>query len=194
MADLAKGSRSCFKRFPDIDRMLFMGLLDIFKKKEDRSAPQQAQLQLAADEVLEQGKAYATQGDMDAAFKAYLQAAEMGNIKAMHKVGQTYLFKHQGAPFDLEKSAEWHEKAAKGGNVPSMMMLSQCYLAGAGVPESDEIAKQWMERAVEESKRTGEARMGEIATERLNDMARAKQSMQVLYSVATQMEGIPPPK
>lgn len=171
-----------------------MGFLDIFKKKEDRPVPQQAQPQLTADEVFEQGKAYAAQGDMEAAFNAYLQAAEMGSIKAMHKVGQAYLFKYQGAPFDLRKSAEWHEKAAEGGNVPSMIMLAQCYLAGAGVPESDEIAGQWLERALEEDKRIGGTRMGEIAAEWLNDMAKAKRSMQILYSDVIQMEGLLPPK
>lgn len=172
---------------------IFMGLFYIFKKKESISATQ-AQRQLTTDELLEQGKAYESQGDMEAAFKTYLQAAEMGDTEAMHKVGQAYLYKHKGAPFDLKKSAEWYEKAAKGGYIPSMMMLSQCYLAGAGVPESDEIAKQWMERAIEEAKRTGETKTIEIATSRLNDMAGTKKSMQALYTVAVQMEGIPPKK
>ncbi len=169
-----------------------MGLLDIFKKKEDRSAPQQARPQLTADELLEQGKALESQGDMDAAFKAYLQAAEMGDALAMHKVAQSYLYKYRGAPFDLRKSAEWYEKAAKGGRIASMMMVSQCYIAGAGVPESDEIARQWLERAREEAKRTGETRMIEIATRRLNDMAGHKRDMKTLYAVATEMGGIPP--
>lgn len=170
-----------------------MGLLDIFKKNSC-SAPLQAQPQFTADEVLEQGKALASQGDMESAFRTYLQAAEMGNTEAMHKVGQAYLYKHEGAPFDLKKSAEWYEKAAKGGRISSMMMLSQCYLAGAGVPESDEIAKQWMERALEKARRTGETRTIEIATRRLNDMAGTKISMQALYTVAAQMEGIPSQK
>lgn len=169
-----------------------MGLLDIFKKKDGGSAPPQAQL--TADEVLEQGKALEAQGDMEAAFKTYFQAAEMGNTEAMHKVGQAYLYKHKGAPFDLKKSAEWYEKAAKGGFVPSMMMLSQCYLAGAGLAESDEIAKQWMERAIEKSKLIGETKTIEIATRRMNDMAGTKISMKALYAVAVEMEGIPPLK
>ncbi len=170
-----------------------MGLFDIFKKNGG-SAPSQAQRHLTADELLEQGKAYEAQGDMEAAFKTYLQAAEMGNTEAMHKVGQAYLYKHKGAPFDLKKSAVWYEKAAKGGYIPSMMMLSQCYLAGAGVPESDEIAKQWMERAIEEAKRAGETKTIEIATRRLNDMAGTKMTLQAIYTVAVQMEGIPPKK
>lgn len=173
-----------------------MGLLDIFKKNDGRSAqPQtQPQLQLTADEVLEQGKAFESLGDMEAAFKTYLQAAEMGNTEAMHKVGQAYLYKHKGAPFDLKKSAYWYEKAAKGGLPSSMMMLSQCYLAGAGVPESDEIARQWMERAIDESRRIGENKTIEIATRRLNDMAGTKKTLQALYKVAVEMEGIPPKK
>ncbi len=166
-----------------------MGFLDIFKKNGSSVRPQ-----LTADEVLEQGKAFEAQGDMEAAFKTYLQAAEMGNTEAMHKVGQAYLYKYKGAPFDLKKSAEWYEKAAKGGRIPAMMMISQCYLAGAGVTESDEISKQWMERAIEESKQIGETRTIEIATRRLNDMPRTKKSMQALYEVAIQMEGIPPQK
>lgn len=170
-----------------------MGLLDIFKRKTS-FAQSQTQPQLSADEILEQGRALESQGDMESAFKAYLQAAEMGSIKAMHRVGQAYLFKYQGAPFDLRKSAEWHEKAAEGGNIPSMIMLAQCHLAGAGVPESDEIARQWLERALEEDKRIGGTRMGEIAAEWLNDMAKAKRSMQILYSDVVQMEGLLPPK
>lgn len=168
-----------------------MGLLDIFKKNGG-SMPPQAQPHLTADEVLEQGKALESQGDIEAAFTAYLQAADMGDTLAMHKVGQAYLYKYRGAPFDLKKSAEWYEKAAKGGRIASMMMLSQCYLAGAGVPESDEIAKQWMERALEEARRTGETRTIEIATRRLNDMAGTKRDMKALYAAATEMGGIPP--
>lgn len=169
-----------------------MGLFDIFKKKNDYSDPPETQPQLTADEVLEQGKAFAAQGDMEAAFKAYLQAAEMGNTEAMHKVGQAYVFKHKGAPFDLKKSAEWFEKAARGGCTDSMMLLSQCYLAGAGVPESDEIAKQWMERAIEVAKRVGDTKTIEIATNRLNDMDMTKKTMRALYETAVEMGGIPP--
>lgn len=165
-----------------------MGLFDIFKKKEDRSAPPQ----LTADEVLEQGKAYESQGDMVAAFQTYLQAAEMGNTEAMHRVAQAYLFMNKGAPFDLKKSAEWFEKAAKAGRVSSMLLLSQCYLAGAGVPESDEIAKQWMERAIEGAKQTGDTKTIEIATKRLNDIDMTKKTMQAIYTTAVQMGGIPP--
>lgn len=170
-----------------------MGLLDIFKKNGD-SAPQPTQTRLTADEVLEQGKALAAQGDIEAAFKTYLQAAEMGNTEAMHRVGQAYLYKRNGAPFDLKKSAEWYEKAAKCGRTSSMIAISQCYLAGAGVPESDEVAKQWMERAIEESKRIGETKIIEIATKRLSDIAGTKKTMQALYAVAVEMEGIPPSK
>lgn len=169
-----------------------MALLDIFKKKDDHSAPPQAHPQLTADELLEQGKAFESQGDKEAAFKTYLQAAETGNTVAMHKVAQSYLYKYRGAPFDIKKSAEWYEKAAKGGFIPSMMMLSQCYLAGAGVPESDEIAKQWMERALEEARRTGDTKIIEIATRRLNDIPMTKQVLKALYSSATEMGGIPP--
>lgn len=171
-----------------------MGLLDIFKKKEDHAAPWQAHPQLAADEVLEQGKAFESQGDMEAAFGAYLQAAEMGDIEAMPKVGQAYLYKYKGAPFDLKKSAEWYEKAAEGGRIPSMIMISQFYLAGAGVPESDEIAKQWLERALEEARRTGETKAIEIATRRLNDIVVTKEAVKALYAAAIEMGGIPPKK
>lgn len=171
-----------------------MGVFDFFKKKEDRPAPQQVQPQLTADEVLEQGKAYESQGDMEAAFKAYLQAAEMGDALAMHKVAQSYLYKYRGAPFDLRKSAEWYERAAESGRIGSMVMVSQCYIAGAGVPESDEIARQWLERALEEAKRTGETRTIEIVTRRLNNMADHKRDMKALYAAASEMGGIPPTK
>ncbi len=170
-----------------------MGLFDIFKKNGG-SAPSQAQPQLTADELVEQGKAFESQGDMEAAFKTFFQAAEMGNTLAMHKVAQSYLCKYRGAPFDLKKSAEWYEKAAKGGYIPSMMMVSQCYIAGAGVPESDEIAKQWLERALEAAKQSGETKTIEIATRRLNDMVGHKRDMKALYTVATEMGGIPPKK
>lgn len=167
-----------------------MGLLDMFKKNGGSESPQ-AQPHLTADEVLERGKALESLGDMEAAFRAYLQAAEMGDPEAMTKVGHAYLYKHHGAPFDLKKSAEWYEKAAKGGSIPAMMMLSQCYLAGAGVAESDEIAKQWLECAIDKSKRVGKTRMIEIATSYLNDMAGTKQTLQALYATATEMGGIP---
>lgn len=180
-----------------------MGLFDFFKKKEEeRPAPppvqpefterSQAQPEFTADELLEQGQAYQSQGDMEAAFRAYVQAGEKGNTLAMHRVAQSYLYKYRGAPFDLKKSAEWYEKAAKAGFIPSMMMLSQCYIAGAGVPESDEICKQWLERALEAAKQAGETKTIEIATRRLNDMAGHKRNMKALYATATEMGGIPP--
>lgn len=157
-----------------------MGFFDIFQKKDDRSAHSQTQTQLTADELLEQGKAYQSQGDMEAAFKTYLQGAEMGDTEAMYRVAHSYLYKYRGAPFDLKKSAEWYEKAANAGYTRAMVMLSQFYLAGAGVPESDEIAKQWLERALEAAKQAGETKTMEIATKRLNAISATRQALKAL--------------
>ena len=63
-----------------------MGLLDVFKKKESDSALPQVQLQLTADELIEQGKVLESHGKKEIAFKTYLQAAKLGNTLVMHKV------------------------------------------------------------------------------------------------------------
>ena len=60
--------------------------------------------------------------------------------------------------------------------------------------ESDEVAKQWMERTLEEAKRTGDYKTIEIVTRRLNDMAGTKMNMKAIYAVAIEMGGIPPKK
>jgi len=148
---------------------------------------------LSAEDLLEEAKETRLQ-NREAAFPLFFKAAEMGSIEAMHIVGQSYLYLHSGAPFDLEKSAYWYKKAAENGRVGSMIMLSQCYLAGAGVPESDAIAKQWLERALAAAEKTKDQRTVEIIKRRLCNLEDEKISMKALYASATELGGIPTSK
>lgn len=145
---------------------------------------------LSADDLLEEAKA-AREEDSSSGFPLFFKAAEMGNVEAMHIVGQSYLYANSGAPFDLEKSAYWYKKAAEKGRIGSMVMISQCYLAGAGVPESDDIAKQWLELALEAAGKAGDQRTVEIVRRRLNSLAETKVSVKALYAYALEVGGIP---
>lgn len=148
---------------------------------------------LSADDLLEAAKA-AREEDRAASFSLFFKAAEMGSVEAMHIVGQSYLYANSGAPFDLERSAYWYKKAAEKGRIGSMVMISQCYLAGAGVPESDDIAKQWLERALEAARKAGDQRTVEIVRHRLSSLAETKFSLKALYASAIELGGIPPKK
>lgn len=148
----------------------------------------------SADELLEEAKRIREEEGPESAFSLFFKAAEMGSSQAMHIVGQSYLYLHRGAPFDLKKSAYWYKKAAESGFIGSMVMLSQCYLAGAGVPESDKIAKQWLERALLAADKAGDQRTVDIVKRRLSNLDDTKISMKALYASATEFGGIPSSK
>lgn len=163
-----------------------MGFLNIFKKNKMVTDMVQAESQLSASELFEQGEIYQTLNP-EKAFQYYLQSANKGYSKAMHKVGQCYLYKDKGATFDIQKSVYWYKKAAENDDPKAMAMLSWFYMAGMGVPQSDEIAKQWMQKAMA----IGDEKTVTIVKRKLDNYEKEKKIIIALFEVAIEMNGIP---
>lgn len=122
------------------------------------------------------------------AFQYYLQAANMGHAIAMYMVGQAYLYKGKGADFNIEQAAYWYEQSAQNGYDKGMAVTAWFYMAGIVMPQSDEIAKQWMQKAIE----VGDEKTAVIVEGNFNNFANYKINITALLNVAIDMEGIPP--
>lgn len=143
--------------------------------------------QPTANELFKQGQAFQSQNP-EKAFQCYLQSAEMGYPMAMAKVGYSYLYQGNGVEYDIKKAAYWYEKAANAGYTKSMMMTSFFYMAGAGVDQSDDTAKKWINKAAE----SADARTVATAKEQLNDYDNCKRIWTALFDTAEEIGGIPP--
>lgn len=106
----------------------------------------------------------------------------------MNKVGFCYLYQGRGAVFDIDKSFLWFKKGAEKGNTGCMMMLSQFYISGVGVAQSDEIAKKWMRRVIE----IDDDKTAAAAKRRLDDFEMTRTTLTALMTTAVEMNGIPP--
>lgn len=61
--------------------------------------------------------------------------------------GLCYDFGAKGHPRDISRAIALYRKAAAGGSLPAMMLLSQRYEIGRGVPRDDGRALFWLQRA-----------------------------------------------
>lgn len=104
------------------------GVLDELARKDDT-------LRLAVEARL----------DLDA---LYLKAAESGNLAAMREHALR-LQASAATRDDLVASTEWLLRASEGGDPEAMVMLSQAYSMGVGVPASIDDARGWLIRAAE---------------------------------------------
>ena len=83
------------------------------------------------------------------------QAAEAGDVKAMHNLG-VYLFRGEGGAQDLVGAAQWFRKAAAAGVVESQYNLGLLYQSGSGVAKDESQARYWFRLAA--ARGDGEAR------------------------------------
>ncbi|WP_337188492.1 hypothetical protein [Phenylobacterium sp.] len=83
------------------------------------------------------------------------QAAEAGDVKAMHNLG-VYLFRGEGGAQDLAGAAQWFRKAAAAGVVESQYNLGLLYQSGSGVAKDESQARYWFRLAA--ARGDGEAR------------------------------------
>ena len=83
------------------------------------------------------------------------QAAEAGDVKAMHNLG-VYLFRGEGGAQDLVGAAQWYRKAAAAGVVESQYNLGLLYQSGSGVAKDESQARYWFRLAA--ARGDGEAR------------------------------------
>lgn len=167
-----------------------MSLFKYFRNK-DRMVAVSKPNQLTADELYEQGQAFQSQ-DPEKAFQCYLQSAEMGYPMAMAKVGYSYLYQGNGVEYDIKKAAYWYEKAANTGYSNSMMMIAFFYMAGAGVEQSDDIAKGWIKKWINKAAESADERAVATAKEQLNDYDHSKLMWTTIFNTAEEMGGIPP--
>lgn len=157
-----------------------MSLFGLFTGKQHKK-------QNTAEELFAQGEFLQLQNP-EKAFQYYLQAANMGYPQAMYKVGQAYLFQGKGVDFSIKQSAYWYEQSAKCGFDKGMAMTAWHYMAGLGVTQSDETAKQWMQKAIE----TGDEKTVAIVKRELNNYESQKATVTALLKTAIEMKGIPP--
>jgi TPR repeat protein len=111
-----------------------------FDLSPSRREADQKRLEAAA--TLESDKAIAF------AFKLYLDGAEAGHAKSMHRVGEL-LTQGKGADKDIERASKWFRKAADFGYLLSVRQLArQSASRSSGGPDLNEL-HHWIQRAAE---------------------------------------------
>ena len=78
----------------------------------------------------------------------YARAAGTGNPVAMREHA-TRLRAGAASSQDIEASTGWLIRASEVGDLPSMMLLSQAYSMGVGVPASLDKARGWLQKAAD---------------------------------------------
>ena len=73
--------------------------------------------------------------------------ASGGDTGAMVRLGLRYDFGQKGASRNLAKAVSWYRTAARKGDPAAMMLLSQRYEIGRGVPLDDRRALRWLEKS-----------------------------------------------
>lgn len=79
-------------------------------------------------------------------FKAYLAAANIGDINSMYMTG-VCLETGKGCGKDLQKALEWYGKAARGGLAAAQYNLGTMYYNGNGTAKSVDLAEKWFREA-----------------------------------------------
>ena len=87
--------------------------------------------------------------------------AEAGDLPAMVRLGMRFDYGQKGASHDLGKAIFWYRKAALGGDPSAMMLLSQRYEIGRGVPQDDHRALKWLVRAARKGYPPAEDALGD---------------------------------
>ena len=80
--------------------------------------------------------------DKARAFALFQQAAQKGNLKAMHNLAIAYA-QGAGTAKDENKAAQWFARAAERGYVDSAFDLAVLYERGEGVPQDLKQALKW---------------------------------------------------
>ncbi len=81
--------------------------------------------------------------------KIYERLGEMKYSPAFYELGLLYYNGEWWLEQDLEKSLEYHKKAAELGNADAMFELYVYYSTGQGVEQDNEVALEWCRKAAE---------------------------------------------
>jgi len=84
--------------------------------------------------------------DYPAAFAAFKQAAQGGDVRAYVVLGKFYALGKE-TPQDVTKAVYWFRKGVAAGDAGAMAQLANAYLSGRGVPKNLDKAKQWALRS-----------------------------------------------
>lgn len=82
-------------------------------------------------------------------YKEVLQEAQKGKVQSMYEVGLKYE-RGRGTQRDMQKAAEWYEKAAEANHTPAMARLGILYVEGNGVKRDLNKAIELLKRAAEQ--------------------------------------------
>ena len=94
-----------------------------------------------------------------AAFKYYLQAANMGLARGQYCVGSCY-YDGAGIEQDYVLAVDWFKKAAEQGYSDAEYNIGVCYEYGTGVEQSDEMAAYWYQKAAEKDHSSAQLNLG----------------------------------
>lgn len=81
--------------------------------------------------------------------KANLKKAAAGDVRAMIKVGKTYLSDDYGLKQDYKEAVKWFQKAANKGSAEAMGALAGMYSRGDGIEKDNEEAFKWSLKAAQ---------------------------------------------
>ena len=84
-----------------------------------------------------------TRLDLD---KVYRQSAEAGNPAGMREHARR-LRATAKSPKEVAAATDWLIRASKAGDAKAMVLLSQAYSLGLGIPPSLDLAQTWLQRA-----------------------------------------------
>ncbi len=86
--------------------------------------------------------------DKTRALDLLISSVKLGNVEAMHEIGDCYL---SGTGFNQndKKAAEWFTLAARRGYVPAQLQMGYLYQGGYGVEKNQEAALDWFRLAGE---------------------------------------------
>lgn len=87
--------------------------------------------------------------DKKTAAKLFLEAAELGHIKAHFSLGACY-YNGDGVQQDKVEAVKWFRKAAELGDAESQYTLGMCYTDGVGVPQDEMESVKWYRKAAEQ--------------------------------------------
>ena len=97
----------------------------------------------------DKGESAFSRGDYETAYNEYFPLAKSGHAGAQYGIANVYLLGYG----DLDSGLAWLKKSADQGYVDALIMLSQFYQRGMGVPQDFDTALKLSEKAAE----TGDA-------------------------------------
>ena len=89
-----------------------------------------------------------TSRNLPEAFEYFKKGAALGDVKAVAKVGQCYLY-GEGVTKDGKLALEWSEKAANEGNETGIRNVAVCYDFGTGTKKDAKMAIEWYKKLLD---------------------------------------------